>query len=260
MPAGQIGADNSSDSDSSDSDTDEMPFLAGSSAEAAHPKPGPEPAGTKEGRHSDERHSKEVMEIPEAVEAVTGVNASYLPVQHFSCLLAILLLTQRLKTDFCTPSGQRQSAAGLLPKPGPISGLRLSPCSCLGQVKFPCNNLTRIGPDIGCGVQDHNRESQEGKQDRRGLRTGADGVDPGERSSFETLTPTAKAVASAARAAACQVIMTPGGPLPSPAGCPGHAAFHAAHSASEVRPLSPLSAVYFLLLILHHPSCIFGHL
>ena len=94
MPTGQIGANNSSDSDSSDSDTDEMPFLARSSAEATQPKSGPEPAGTKEGRHSHERHRKEVMEIPEAVEAVTGVNASYLPVQHFSCLLAFLLLTQ----------------------------------------------------------------------------------------------------------------------------------------------------------------------
>ena len=94
MHAGQVGADSSRDSDSSDSDTDEMPFLARSTAEAAQAKPGLEPAGTREGRHSDERHSKEVMEIPEAVEAVTGVNASYLPVQHISCLLPFLFLTQ----------------------------------------------------------------------------------------------------------------------------------------------------------------------
>ena len=55
------------------------------------------------------------------------------------------------------------------------------------------------------------------------------------KTSFETMTPRAKAVAAAARAAACQVIMTPGGPLPSPAGCPGHADWHAAAAGNDVR-------------------------
>ena len=79
--------------------------------------------------------------------------------------------------------------------------------------------------------QEKSRQSQEDKRHRRGLVTDSD---PGLRSSFETLTPRAKATASAARAAACQGIMTPGGPLPSPAGCPGHHAYHAVAAGGDV--------------------------
>lgn len=35
----------------------------------------------------------------------------------------------------------------------------------------------------------------------------------------EVMSPRAKAAAASARAAACKVVMTPGGPLPLPAGC-----------------------------------------
>ena len=90
-------------------------------------------------------------------------------------------------------------------------------------------------PDTAQGLQEHQRGSKEHKKDRRGLATGSEGPDATSKTSFETLTPRAKAVADAARAAACQVIMTPGGPLPSPAGCPGHADFHAAVSGHDVR-------------------------
>ena len=83
--------------------------------------------------------------------------------------------------------------------------------------------------------QEKSRQSQEDKRHRRGLVTDSD---PGLRSSFETLTPRARATASAARAAACQVIMTPGGPLPSPAGCPGHHAYHAVAAGGDVSPNS----------------------
>lgn len=102
-------------------------------------------------------------------------------------------------------------------------------------------------PDPVQGLQEHHRDSQEHTKDRRGLVTGSEGPDATSKTSFETTTPGAKAVANAARAAACQVIMTPGGPLPSPAGCPGHADFHAAVSGHDVRaPFSRLrcSALY----------------
>ncbi len=64
--------------ESSDDDSNEMPFLARESM--ALPRPSHDQKGAKGAEDNTGRHSKEVMEIPEAVEAVTGVNASYLPV------------------------------------------------------------------------------------------------------------------------------------------------------------------------------------
>ncbi|CAL5219904.1 g1831 [Coccomyxa viridis] len=157
IETGQSGMEDNTDADeSSDDDSNELPFLARESM--APPRPSHDQKGLKNA-DAPGRHSKEVMEIPEAVEAVTGVNASYLP--------------------------------------------------------------------------DHKRESQEHTKDRRGLQTGSEGPDKTSKSSFEVMTPRAKAVASAARAAACQVIMTPGGPLPSPAGCPGHGDWHAAAAGND---------------------------
>ena len=77
--AGQSNAEEDvSNSDSSDDDSNEMPFLARESAAA--PRSSQQPSGAIGSRNTTDRHSKEVMDIPEAVEAVTGVNAAYLPV------------------------------------------------------------------------------------------------------------------------------------------------------------------------------------
>lgn len=79
-PAGQSGMEDNTDADeSSDDDSNELPFLARESM--ALPRPSHDQRGAKYGEDAPGRHSKEVMEIPEAVEAVTGVNASYLPVR-----------------------------------------------------------------------------------------------------------------------------------------------------------------------------------
>lgn len=78
--AGQSGMeDNSDGDDSSDDDSNELPFLARESM--ALPRPSHDQGGPKDAKEDTARHSKEVMEIPEAVEAVTGVNASYLSVR-----------------------------------------------------------------------------------------------------------------------------------------------------------------------------------
>ena len=78
-PAGQSGMEDNTDADeSSDDDSNELPFLARESM--APPRPSHDQKGLKNA-DAPGRHSKEVMEIPEAVEAVTGVNASYLPVR-----------------------------------------------------------------------------------------------------------------------------------------------------------------------------------
>ena len=77
--AGQSNAEEDvSSSSSSDDDSNEMPFLARESAAA--PRPSQEQSGARGSPNTADRHSKEVMDIPEAVEAVTGVNAAYLPV------------------------------------------------------------------------------------------------------------------------------------------------------------------------------------
>ena len=107
---------------------------------------------------------------------------------------------------------------------------------CLVVAEMPTPSDLRNHPILKAfGLQDHNRESQEHKKDRRGLQTGSTGPDAASKTSFEVMTPRARAVASAARAAACQVLMTPGGPLPSPAGWPGHADWHAAAAGNDVR-------------------------
>ena len=71
--------DNTDVDDSSDDDSNELPFLARESV--AVPRPSHDQKSSKDAKNDTGRHSKEVMEIPEAVEAVTGVNASYLSVR-----------------------------------------------------------------------------------------------------------------------------------------------------------------------------------
>ena len=71
--------DNTDEDDSSDDDSNELPFLARESV--ALPRPSHDQKGARDAENAAGRHSKEVMEIPEAVEAVTGVNASYLSVR-----------------------------------------------------------------------------------------------------------------------------------------------------------------------------------
>ena len=108
-PAGQSGIEESTDMDdsSSDDDSNELPFLARESV--AVPRPSHDQRGARDPGNATARHSKEVMEIPEAVEAVTGVNASYLPVRfcccHRACSSLVLRCTNNLSTvaRLCLP-------------------------------------------------------------------------------------------------------------------------------------------------------------
>lgn len=70
-----------------------MPFLVRESA--APPRASQDPAG----KELAARRSKEVMEIPEAVEAVTGVNAAYLPVRAVSHILFPMSCTKKHLSD-----------------------------------------------------------------------------------------------------------------------------------------------------------------
>jgi len=69
-----------------------MPFLVRESGV-------PPRASQDPGKELAARRSKEVMEIPEAVEAVTGVNAAYLPVRAVFHILFLVSCTKKHVTD-----------------------------------------------------------------------------------------------------------------------------------------------------------------